>query len=38
MLSHVTILHVATLSFLHNLICFIWLESIVSVAMSVKKK
>ena len=38
MLSHVTILHVATLSFLRNLIRFIWLESIVSVAMSVKKK
>ena len=38
MLSHVKILHEATLSFLHNLIRFMWLESILSVAMSVKKK
>ena len=38
MLSHEAILHAEALSFLHNLIHFIWLDSIVSAAMSVKKK
>ena len=37
-LSHEAILPAEALSFLHNLIHFIWLDSIVSAAMSVKKK
>ena len=39
MLSHVTILQAATLDFFsYELIRFIWLETILPTAMSVKKK